>query len=137
IVAAGRSCSVKLTFNPTQPRHYSAQLTVRGSGGDPAQVTANLHGAAGDPTLLATPGGVDLPSGRVGAAAGRIAIDIENVGFLPVEIGEVGVGGNHPDEFVVLTESCTGRALNPDATCAIEIEFVPQRPGYRSALVAV
>src|SRR5690606_25200395 len=93
--------------------------------------------AAGDPTLLATPGGVDLPSGRVGVPAGRTAIEVENIGFVPVEIATVGVGGDHPDDFVVTDESCTGRALNPNATCAVEIEFVPQRPGYRSALLAI
>lgn len=137
IVAAGSSCSVKLTFNPTATRHYETQLTVRGSGADPASVSTTLYGAAGDPALLATPGGVDLPSGLVGQPAGRVAISIENRGFLPVVIDAVGVGGKNPDDFVVLSEACTGRALNPDATCAVEIEFAPHAPGYRSALLAV
>lgn len=137
IVSAGASCSVKLTFNPTAARGYTARLTVHGTGADPASVTTNLYGAAGDPTLLATPGGVDLPAGLVGESAGRVAISIENTGFLPVVIDRVGVGGNHPDDFTVLTEVCTGRALNPNATCAIEIEFHPHSPGYRSALLAV
>ena len=137
IVAAGASCSVKLTFNPTQGRHYEASLSVRGSGADPATVSTSLYGAAGDPALLATPGGVDLPSGLVGARAGRVAVSIENVGFAPVTIDDVGVGGNHPDDFVVTSESCTGRALNPEATCAVEVEFLPGHPGYRSALLAV
>ncbi|HWL45321.1 MAG TPA: choice-of-anchor D domain-containing protein [Ilumatobacter sp.] len=137
IVAAGASCSVKLVFNPTQTRHYQSRLTVRGSGADPASVSTELYGAAGDPTLLATPGGVDLPSGRVGEPAGRVAISIENTGFAPVAITDVGLGGNHPDDFTVLSEACTGRALNPGATCAVEVEFVPHAPGYRSALLAV
>ena len=137
IVAAGASCSVKLTFNPTETRHYESRLTVRGSGADPASVSTALYGAAGDPTLLATPGGVDLPSGLVGAPAGRVAISIENRGFLPVTIGSVGLGGKNPDDFQVLSEACTGRALNPNATCAVELEFVPTTPGYRSALLAV
>lgn len=137
LVAAGASCSVKLTFNPTETRHYEGRLSVRGFGADAASVSTALYGAAGDPALLATPGGVDLPSGLVGTSAGRVAISIENVGFAPVVIDEVGVGGNHPDDFVVRSEACTGRALNPDATCAVEVEFAPHRPGYRSALLAV
>lgn len=137
MVSAGASCSVKLTFNPALAQGYTARLTVHGTGADPASVSTDLYGAAGDPTLLATPGGVDLPAGLVGESSGRVAISIENTGFLPVVIDRVGVGGNHPDDFVVLTEACTGRALNPDATCAVEIEFQPHSPGYRSALLAV
>jgi Tol biopolymer transport system component len=137
IVAAGSSCSVKLVFNPTQARGYRGRLTVSGSGTDPASVSTELYGAAGDPALVATPGGVDLPAGKVGEPAGRVAISIENFGFAPVQVAEVGVGGNHPEDFNVITESCTGRALNPNATCAVEIEFLPHSPGYRSALLAV
>ena len=33
------------------------------------------------------------------------------------------------------SEACTGRALNSDATCAVEIEFRPKSPGYHSALL--
>ena len=137
IVAAGSSCSVKLVFNPTQTRGYRGRLTVSGSGTDPASVSTDLYGAAGDPALVATPGGVDLPAGKVGEPAGRVAISIENFGFTPVRIADVGVGGNHPEDFNVITEACTGRALNPSATCAVEIEFLPRSPGYRSALLAV
>src|SRR5690606_28673579 len=72
IVAAGTACSVRLTFTPTAPRGYSATLTVSGDGDGAPSVSAELFGAAGDPTLLTLPGGVDLDPGVVGRTGGRV-----------------------------------------------------------------
>jgi len=137
VVAAGSSCSVKLVFHPTQQRAYEGRLTVGGFGPADPFATATVRGAAGDPTLLTTPGGVDLPRGAVGSTAGRVAISVENIGFLPVQVGTVELAGQHPDQFAVTGEACTGRALNAQATCAVEVEFRPTTPGYHSALLMV
>lgn len=137
IVAAGESCSVKLVFNPTAQRGYSGILTVHGRGGSNPSVSAAVRGAAGDPALLATPGGVDIAAGEVGGLAGRVAISIENVGFVPVVVDRVEMFGKNPGDFVIVSQACTGRALNARAACAVEVEFRPVAPGYRSALLRV
>lgn len=137
IVAAGTSCSVRLTFTPTAPRGYAATLTVSGDGEDAPSVSAELFGAAGDPALLTLPGGVDLDPGVVGRTGGRVAIDVLNVGFLPIEVARIHLGGAHPDDFTVVSQSCTNRALNPEASCTVEVQFTPTGGGYRSALLRV
>jgi hypothetical protein len=98
-------------------------------------VSTELRGAAGEPALLANPGGVDLDDGIVGVAGDRVAIDVTNIGFIPVTVSGLDLGGANPDDFRIVSEACTGRALNPDASCAVEIQFVPRGPGYRSALL--
>jgi len=137
LVAAGTSCSVNLTFNPTAPSGYEGTLTVSGDGANAPSVSTTVRGAAGEPTLLADPGGVDLEPAIVGEIGGRVAVDIDNVGFFPTSISSIRLGGAHPDDFVVQEQSCTNRALNPDASCAIEVEFRPKGVGYRSALLLV
>lgn len=137
LVAAGTSCSVRLTFTPTAPRGYSARLTVSGEGERAASVSTELFGAAGDPTLLTVPGGVDLAPGVVGGAGGGVALDVLNVGFLPTEIARIHLGGAHPEDFTIVSQSCTNRALNPEASCTVEVEFTPTGPGYRSALLRI
>jgi Tol biopolymer transport system component len=137
IVAAGTSCSVNLTFNPTAPQGFSSTLTVWGKGTDAPSVSTTLRGAAGEPTLLANPGGVDLEPGVVGGVGGRVAVDIGNIGFLPTSIARIELGGEHPGDFEIVTQSCRNRALNPDASCTIEVEFRPTDAGYRSALLIV
>ena len=137
LVAAGTSCSVNLTFNPTAASGYEGTLTVSGDGPNAPSVSATVRGAAGEPTLLADPGGVDLETAVVGEVGGRVAVDIDNIGFAPTAVSNIGLGGAHPDDFEVLEQSCTDRALNPDASCTIEVEFRPRGVGYRSALLLV
>jgi hypothetical protein len=135
IVAAGQSCSVKLTFLPSAPGGFSGTLTVSGNGPGAPTVSTEVRGAQGEPTLLANPGGVDLPDSIVGELGGRVAVDISNTGFFPTTVARLTVGGASPDDFRIVDESCTGRALNPDASCAVQIEFHPSGAGYRSALL--
>ena len=137
LVAAGTSCSVNLTFNPSAPRSFEGTLTVSAEGPNAPSVSTQVKGAGGEPTLLADPGGVDMEPAIVGEVGGRVAVDIDNIGFTPTSIARIDLGGSHPDDFRVLEESCTNRALNPDANCAIEIEFRPKGVGYRSALLIV
>ncbi len=137
IVAAGDSCKVELTFNPTAPRAFEATLTVRSVGFVPTQISTQLRGAAGDPILQANPGGVDMAPAVVGESGGRVAIGVTNNGFAPTRVERIDLGGLHPGDFEVVTQSCTGRALNATASCAIEVEFKPRSPGYRSTLVRV
>jgi hypothetical protein len=135
IVAAGQSCSVKLTFSPSEPRGYLGALTVAGEGEGAPSVSAELRGAAGEPTLLADPGGVDLPASVVGQPGGRVAIDISNIGFVPTRVVDLSIAGAHADDFEIVEQSCTDRALNPDASCAVELQFHPTDSGYRNALL--
>jgi hypothetical protein len=135
IVAAGQSCSVRLTFLPSAPQGFSGTLTVRGNGPGAPTVSTTVRGAAGEPTLLANPGGVDLPDSIVGELGGRVAVDISNTGFSPTSVARLTIGGASPDDFQIVDESCTGRALNPDASCVVQIEFRPTGAGFRSALL--
>ncbi|MEQ8438979.1 MAG: choice-of-anchor D domain-containing protein [Ilumatobacter fluminis] len=135
LVAAGTTCSVHVTFRPTAVRGYEGTLTVSGNGGNAPTVSSTVRGAAGEPILLAEPGGVDLDAGIIGGTGGRVAIDISNIAFFPTEVGRVFMAGAHPDDFVITEQSCLGRALNPGASCAVEIEFQPTDVGYRNALL--
>ena len=135
LVAAGSTCSVHVTFTPPAVRGYEGTLTVTGNGAGAPTVSAAVRGAAGEPILLAEPAGVDVAPGVVGGTGGRVAIDIANISFLPTEVGRVFMAGAHPDDFVITEQSCLGRALNPDASCAVEIEFRPTDVGYRNALL--
>lgn len=137
LVAAGSTCSVNLTFTPTAQRGYSGTLTVTGTGPIAPSVTTTVRGSAGDPEIQADPGGVDFAEGVVGASGGRVAIGIEQIAFAPIRIVRIAIGGAHPNDFQILEQSCTGRYFNPQASCAVEVEFRPTDAGYRSALLVV
>lgn len=137
LVAPGATCSIYLTFRPTAIRGYSGTLSVTGRGDEAPAVSANVRGAAGDPVLLADPGGVDLADGVVGVPGASVAVDITNVGFLPTQIARIALGGAHPDDFEITSQTCRNRFVNPDATCVVEVQFTPTEAGFRSALLVV
>ena len=135
IVPAGGGCTVYLVFNPTEPIVFAGALTVSELGDDPISVTASMRGVGGEPTLQANPPGLDLHSSVVNGIGDRRTLDVRNVSFLPTSIASIRLGGNNPDDFAVVGQSCTNRALNPDASCSVEVEFRPRASGRRSALV--
>ncbi|MGH9134055.1 MAG: choice-of-anchor D domain-containing protein, partial [Ilumatobacteraceae bacterium] len=137
IVPAGGGCTVYLVFNPTEPILFAGALTVAEEGDDPIEISTSLRGVGGEPTLRINPPGLDLQRGVVNSAGGRRTLDVENVSFLSTSIASIRLEGNNPDDFAVVGESCTNRALNPDASCSVEVEFRPIASGRRSALVVL
>ena len=137
LVPAGGDCSIRLTFSPTLPAEFIGELVVSEDGLAPISVSARLRGVGGDPTLQANPAGIDLAPGLVGQTGGSRTFDIENTGFIPTSIASIRIAGAHADDFAVINETCTNRALNAKAICSIDVEFRPTESGYRSALVVV
>jgi hypothetical protein len=136
VVPAGGGCTVYLVFNPTEPIVFAGALTVSEAGDDdPITVTASMRGVGGEPALQANPPGLDLRSAVVNGIGDRRTLDVRNVSFMPTAIASIRLSGNNPDDFAVVGQSCTNRALNPDASCSVEVEFRPLAGGRRSALV--
>jgi hypothetical protein len=135
VVPAGGGCTVYLVFHATKPIVFAGALTVSEVGDDPIAVTASLRGVGGEPTLQANPPGLDLHSSVVNGIGDRRTLAVRNVSFLPTAVASIRLGGNNPDDFAVVGQSCTNRALNPDASCSVEVEFRPLAAGRRSALV--
>ncbi|MEX2626671.1 MAG: choice-of-anchor D domain-containing protein, partial [Ilumatobacteraceae bacterium] len=98
-------------------------------------VAAVVTGAGGEPRLRVEPAGVDLATATVGAMGERRALDVRNIGDVPTEVVTLDLQGRSPTEFAITAESCTGRALNPGATCAVELEFRPDVASRRTATV--
>lgn len=136
LVPAGGSCTVHVAFTPGRDLPQAAVLTVAEDPAVPADavsISAVVTGAGGEPVLRAEPGGIDLGSAAVGRIGERRAVDIRNIGAVPTEVLTIELRGRDPADFTITSEACTGRALNPGATCAVELEFAPTAPSLRTA----
>jgi hypothetical protein len=136
-VPPGADCTVRLTFTPNAPGPVSATLTVAEEGFGAVSVSSVVRGAGGEPTLRTDPAGADLGAAVVGAAAPEFLFDVENISLVPTEVSEIALLGAHPGDFGITSDSCTGKVLNPRATCSIGVTFTPTRPGHRTGLVSV
>jgi hypothetical protein len=100
-------------------------------------VSTTVRGAGGDPALRTDPAGQALGSVVVGQSGPEFLFDVENVSLLPTAVASVRVVGPHPNDFVVSSNSCERRSLNPRSTCSIGVRFTPTASGQRSAVIEV
>jgi hypothetical protein len=136
-VPPGGDCTVRLTFTPTGPGPVTARLTIAETGFQAVSVSTTVRGAGGDPTLRTDPAGQALGSVVVGQSGPEFLFDVENVSLLPTSVASVRVVGPNPNDFVISSNSCQRRSLNPRSTCSIGVRFTPTASGPRSAVIEV
>jgi hypothetical protein len=136
-VPPGGDCTVRLTFTPTSPGPVSATLTVAETGFQAVSVSTNVRGAGGEPMLRTNPAGQTFGSVVVGQSSPEFLFDVENISLVPTSVASVRVVGPNPDDFVISSNSCEQRSLNPRSTCSIGLVFSPRASGQRSAVIEV
>jgi Tol biopolymer transport system component len=136
-VPPGGDCTVRLTFTPTGPGPVSATLTVAETGFQAVSVSTTVRGSGGDPALRSSPAGQAFGSVVVGQSGPEFLFDVENIALLPATVASVRVVGPNPEDFVISSNSCERRSLNPRSTCSIGVIFRPTASGPRSAVIEV
>jgi len=136
-VPPGGDCTVRLTFTPTVPGPVTATLTVAEEGFQAVSVSTTVRGAGGDPMLRTNPAGQALGTVVVGASSSEFLFDVENISMVPTSVASVRVVGPDPGDFIISSNSCEQRSLNPRSTCSIGVTFSPKASGKRTAVIEV
>ncbi len=136
-VPPGGDCTVRLTFTPNAPGPVTAKLTIAESGFQAVSVATTVRGAGGDPMLRTNPAGQAFGSVVIGQSGPEFLFDVENISLVPTSVASVRVVGPHPGDFVISSNSCQGRSLNPRSTCSIGVTFTPTASGPRTAVIEV
>jgi Tol biopolymer transport system component len=136
-VPPGGECTVRLTFSPTEPGPVSATITVAEDGFQALSVSTTVRGFGGEPMLRANPAGQALGSVVVGQLGTEFLFDVENISTVPTSVAAVRVVGPNPNDFIISSNSCERRSLNPRSTCSIGVTFSPTASGRRTAVIEV
>lgn len=136
-VPPGSDCTVRLTFTPYTPGVATATVTVSEGGFQAVSVSTTVRGAGGEPTLRTEPAGTDLGQVVIGQMSTERVFDVRNISLVPSAVSNIRLAGEGADDFVVTSDSCRGKTLNPQSTCSVGVTFAPTSPGHRSALVIV
>lgn len=127
-VAAGASCSIRVTFTPTESGEFNGTLTVVGNvSGGPRTVA--LTGRAQPrpvPLVRVTPANMGFGDRQIGSQSAAQRITVSNVGGAAAAIDSITVG---PD-YVVAANNC-GNALAAQQSCIIELALRPVGFGPR------
>ena len=124
IVNAGASCTVQVTFTPTQTGVRAGQLTLDAnlSGG---QLTVPL-GGTGSPsgTITLSPASINFGPVGVGVVSAPLQVTVTNTGAQAVPVTSLNLTG----PFNLASNAC-GSSLAADAACQLTVTFAPTQTG--------
>jgi streptogramin lyase len=137
-VAVGASCTLDVTFTPTEPGPRSAALSVTdNAAGSPH--TAELSGT-GNPTgpgVAIDPTSHDFGDHAVGTTSDARQFTVSNTGTAPLEVEEVSIDGANAGDFAVTDDDCSGATVQPGDACTLAVTFTPGGTGTRAATLAI
>jgi hypothetical protein len=131
-IHAGASCTIQVSFTPSQTGYRAGQLTIRANVAN-VQLTVPLSGT-GTPAGLVTlsPASIDFGGVPVGNTSAPLQVTAENSGAVAVSISGISVSG----PFVVSANAC-GSSLAAKASCQITVNFKPATPGMGTGVLTV
>jgi hypothetical protein len=137
-LAAGKACSIAVTFAPTGTGSRSASLSVSDSSIPSPQVVA-LSGIGTVPGAEFSVSGIGLQFGTVivGAKSSSQTAQLTNTGNGTLVITKVGFVGANPGDFQA-SGSCVGAggasvSVAAGSNCMVNVIFAPTAAGSRSA----
>jgi len=136
-LAPNANCSFIVTFSPTTASVESAILQITDNApASPQSVALSGTGIAPNPSLAFVPGSLTFNPIAQGAAEGPQPIQITNIGSAVLHISNVALGGANPQDFSA-TNTCTGASIAVNASCGINVSFIPSATGNRSASITL
>ena len=130
----GANCVVGVHFTASAVGAVSGQLAVAGSAGT---LTVPLSGTGVAGQVSMQPVSLSFGRVRVGRQSAAGSITLTNSGNGTLQVGAVSLLGQDPADFAVVSNSCTGAALAPAATCSMAVVFQPVVSGARTATLTI
>jgi len=133
-VAAGGSCTISVSFDPTTSGSRSASVSITDNAtGSPQSLSLSGTGttvAAGlSPTSLA------FGSEAVSTTSGTLTATLTNSGTAALSVSSIALAGANPGDFAE-TNTC-GSSVAAGGSCTISVTFDPTTSGSRSASVSI
>jgi hypothetical protein len=74
---------------------------------------------------------------NTGTISPNMVITVSNSGTASLSISSVTLGGTNPGDFTLVSNTCAGTSLSPNATCTATVRFNPLVVGTRNARIIV
>jgi len=132
-LAAGGSCSIKVTFTPTTTGTRNGTLTVtdNSNGVDGSQQTVSLTGTGVSVGVSLSPTSLTFGNQVVNTMSSPKTVTMKSTGTMPLNITNIAASGDFPQ-----TNNCPG-SLAPGAKCTISVTFTPAMTGKRIGSITV
>jgi len=132
-VAAGASCSISVTFDPTATGSRSASVSLYDNANGSPQ-SLGLSGTGTSATVSLSPTSLAFGNQSVNAPSGVLSATLTNGGNAALNLSSIALTGANPGDFAQ-TNTC-GTSVAAGASCSISVTFDPTATGSRSASVS-
>jgi uncharacterized repeat protein (TIGR01451 family) len=133
-VAPGGTCTISVTFTPTQTGSRAGTLTISDDAADSPQLVS-LTGTGTQPALSLSTTSLAFGGQAVGTTSPAKSVTITNTGTADLHVGKVSTSGADAGDFSASPSGC-GKVA-PMGTCTISVTFTPSAPGGRSATLSI
>ena len=130
VPAGGGTCTIQVTFTPTQTGAVTDQVTVTDdAGGSPQTITVIGTGVTSAGTLSLSPSSLTFPAQTVGQTSAAQTIQLANTSNTAVTISSITTSGDYAQ-----TNTCGAlpAVLNSGSSCSISVTFTPTASGNRA-----
>jgi hypothetical protein len=135
-LAVGASCTISVTFSPSQGGVRTAGVTVTDDAATSPQ-TIGLSGSGQAPAVTLTPTSLTFGSQLTGTTSTAQSSTLRNSGAAPLIISSVVVTGANAADFTQTNDCPTAPATLPaNAACTVSVTFSPSAAGTRTASVS-
>lgn len=135
IPAGGGTCTVQVTFTPTQTGPVTDQITITDDAqGSPQTITVTGTGVTSAGTLSLSPSSLTFPAETVGETSPSQTVQLVNSGNTAVTITSITASGDFAE-----TNTCGNlpTVLNVGSACSISTTFTPTATGSRTGSVTI
>jgi len=130
-LAVGASCTINVTFTPSQAGPEAASLAITdGGGGSPQSVSLSGIGLATGPNATFSPTSLTFATQLIGVASAAQTVTLTNYGTAALTITGISAGGDFAQ-----TNNC-GTGLATLASCTVNVTFTPTQSGTRTGALS-
>ena len=129
-VAAGLSCTIRVTFRPTTAGTRTGTVTITDNA-SPATQTVSLTGTGIGPVVVLSPTSLTFASQTVGTSSSAQSVTLKNSGNATLSITRIRTTGDFSQ-----TNYC-GTSVAAGLSCTIRVTFRPTTAGTRTGTVTI
>jgi uncharacterized protein DUF4394 len=139
VLSSGGSKLFKIEAAPPPPPPPGPPPAATLVGNVGATITGGMSIPYAASVFQATPAGLAFGNQPLGTLSGSHTFTLRITGGDASDFAFEATGGAHPDDFLVMSDDCMGRHLEPDptepdfASCSVRLRFAPSGLGVRSA----
>ena len=135
-LAISGTCTINVTFSPTNAGTRTAALTITDSAsGSPQSVTLSGTGQVTATSISVSPSSLTFATQNTGTTSASQTVAIKNTGNQAITISSVALGGTNAGDFAE-TNNCPA-SLAVSGRCSISVTFKPTAAGTRAAALTI